>query len=141
MLKTQLILLIIFYPVQYLCTRAYVVSARDFLQSKASTRKYRRGRSAWEWLTFASMRHRLPRILLVHYWLVTLMHPCAMLACLLLNAGGHADLGYWVMGGTLGVDCFILLWSCFTFGLGRGDAHRRSFEKWMNAWKSRRKNR
>ncbi len=139
MLKIQLILLSVFFIMLYPGMRAYVVSARDYLWSKSSARKYRRGRSVWEWLTFASIRHELPRLLLVFYWTVTLMHPAGMLACLLLAAGGRADIGDWVMGTVLGANVVIGFWSLITFGTGRGNVERRRFVRWMEAWKHRRK--
>ena len=84
-LGLKIFVLIIFYIFAFWIIRYYIWGVKMYLFNKSAYKKHKKGESFKGWLFYSRYPQMMPKILLMPYYVVLILHPIVILLCVCLE--------------------------------------------------------
>ena len=137
--KDQLIAILLLYPVFFFYTRGFLSSEILYQLNNSAYKKRKKGQTFIEWLFYSRFRGEIPKILLVFYYSVLIIHPAGAIACLLVHITmGSLNIGRIIV---IGIFAFDSIWTVGSNLLFWQIHPGWAFERWITKKRGQRKRR
>ena len=138
LMKEQLIVILLLYLVFFFYIRGFLSSEILYQLNNSAYKKRKKGQTFIEWLFYSRFRGEIPKILLVLYYSVLIIHPAGAIACLLVHITMGLNIGRIILTGIFAFDSIWTFAIHFLFWQNRPGW---AFERWITKKRGQRKRR
>lgn len=128
-IKGQVIVILLCFAISFLYIRGFLYGAIRHQINNSAYKKRKKGQTFKEWLLFSRCKEEIPKILLILYYLVLLMHFTCVIICVFLHIVKLSN----NVGEILvkGVACFDAAWIVIIALLFWSPGRDYAYERWI----------
>lgn len=116
--RDQMIVTILIYLVCLFYIRGFIYGIKRYQLNNSAYKKRKKGESFIEWLTYSRYKEEIPKIFIILYYFVVIIHPVVIVACICIRSAElGSNLGYIFVTTLIIVDSLwmgaiaLLFWS------------------------------
>ena len=83
-IRDQLLIVILCYLLSFLYIRSFLWGVKEYPLNTSARKKRKKGETLKEWFLYSRYRNEIPQILLIWYFIIVLIHPLMIIACIVL---------------------------------------------------------
>lgn len=136
-LERQIGIVILCYLLSFLSIRWFLWGIKLYMLNTSARKKRKKGETFKEWFLYSRYREEIPRIFLVLYFVIVLIHPLALIICIICSYIKPLE---WVGSDlSMGILIFDFLWNLAIQLLFWQAGPRLKYDRWIKKKRSKRK--